>query len=222
MFDNIAGKYDLLNRVLSLGMDQRWRRHMIKRVLEDSPSTLVDVATGTADVAIQLAQKSPNLSIVGIDLSEEMLKKGQVKIDQKGLNERIQLQQGDSEHLNLSSNSCDAITVAFGVRNFENLQAGLKEMHRVLKTNGKVWVLEFSRPRIFPFKQLFNGYFKYVLPKIGQSGSNDPRAYDYLYESVQAFPDGADFVAEMEQAGFKKNSVNRLTLGICSLYCGVK
>ncbi len=222
MFDNIAPYYDLLNKVLSLGIDKSWRKKAIQQLEGDQPKVILDVATGTADVAIALAQKLQPEKVVGLDLSNEMLAVGQKKIDKQSLQNMISLQQGDSENLPFEDNTFDAITVAFGVRNFEHLERGLSEMQRVLKPGGKMVVLEFSQPRIFPFKQLFNLYFKYILPLIGRVTSKDPKAYKYLYESVQAFPDGQHFVSVLEKTGFKSNQCIPLSLGICSIYVGKK
>ncbi len=222
MFDNIAPYYDFLNRLLSLGIDKSWRRKAIQQLAADQPKVILDVATGTADVAIAMAHKLPVEKIVGLDLSNEMLVVGGKKINKANLQHIISLQQGDSENLPFEDNTFEAITVAFGVRNFENLERGLSEMQRVLKPGGKVVVLEFSRPRIFPFKQLFNLYFKYILPLIGRVTSKDPKAYKYLYESVQAFPDGLQFVNVLDKTGFKSNQCIPLSLGICSIYVGEK
>ena len=224
MFDNIAKHYDFLNHFLSLGIDKIWRRKMINELVEINPKRILDVATGTADVAINTIKqlKIKDLKIVGIDISNEMLNVGRKKLVTEGVNEAIELQLADSENLPFQNNNFDAVTVAYGVRNFENLERGLAEMHRVLNANGKIVVLEFSRPRIFPFRQLFNFYFKNILPTIGKLTSKDARAYSYLYESVQAFPDGDDFLTVLNKVGFKNTSCTTLTLGICSLYVGYK
>lgn len=222
MFDNIAPYYDLLNRLLSLGIDKIWRRKAIALLAEDNPQTVLDIATGTADLALEVARQLNPKSIVGLDISNEMLDIGRKKIAKKQLENLIRLQQGDSENLPFEDNTFDALTVAFGVRNFEHLKLGLAEMYRVLKPGGKVIILEFSRPTIFPFKQLFNGYFKYILPNIGKLTSKDPKAYQYLYESVQAFPEGTEFVNILDFIGFKSNQCKRLSLGICSIYYGYK
>ena len=224
MFDNIAKHYDFLNHFLSLGIDKIWRRKMIAELVEMQPKRILDVATGTADVAINTIKqlKIKDLKIVGVDISNEMLNVGRKKLVTEGVNDVIELQLGDSENLPFQNNNFDAVTVAYGVRNFENLERGLAEMHRVLNTNGKIVVLEFSRPRIFPFRQLFNFYFKNILPTIGKLTSKDARAYSYLYESVQAFPDGDDFLTVLNKVGFKNTSCTTLTLGICSLYVGYK
>lgn len=223
MFDNIAPYYDFLNHFLSLGIDKIWRKKAISILQEDAPKYILDVATGTADVALETVKRVPEVDkIIGIDISNEMLEVGRQKIKKRQLTETIELQQGDSENLPFEDNTFDAITVAFGVRNFEHLEKGLQEMNRVLKPNGKLVVLEFSKPRIFPFRQLFNAYFKYLLPTIGKIKSKDPRAYQYLYESVQVFPDGKDFVRILEKTGYKSNQWKSLSLGICAIYTGRK
>lgn len=224
MFDNIAGKYDFLNHFLSLNMDKMWRRKMISELDSVQPKTVLDVATGTADVAINTIKqlKINDLHIEGVDISAEMLNVGRKKIQNEGLSEKIVLTLGDSEQLPYQDNKFDALTVAFGVRNFENLERGLQEMHRVLRKGGKVVVLEFSKPTGFPFKQLYNFYFKNILPLIGKLTSQDNRAYTYLYESVQAFPDGENFITVLNKIGFKDTQCKPLTLGICSIYVGYK
>lgn len=222
MFDNIAPSYDLLNRLLSLGIDRSWRKKAIRLLDPAKAKTVLDVATGTADVAIEIARQLKPEKIIGVDIAQQMLEIGREKVSKRGLAEVIELQLGDSENLPFESNTFDAITVAFGVRNFEDLGKGLSEMQRVLKPGGKLVVLEFSRPRIFPFKQLFNLYFRYLLPLIGRLTSKDPKAYSYLYESVQAFPDRENFVTELGKAGFTEASYRPLTLGICSIYSASK
>ena len=222
MFDNIAPYYDFLNRFLSLGIDTIWRKKAIQQIRQDKPQVILDIATGTADVAIEMAKSLDAEKITGLDLSNEMLEIGRKKVKKRNLQTVIELIQGDSENLPFEDNTFDAITVAFGVRNFENLEAGLSEMQRVLKPDGKLVVLEFSRPTLFPFKQLFNLYFKYILPQIGRLTSKDPKAYKYLYESVQAFPDGDNFLKILEKTGFNSNQCIPLTLGICSIYTGQK
>lgn len=222
MFNKIAPYYDFLNRLLSLGIDTIWRKKAIDQLKNEQPKFILDVATGTADVALETVKRLHPDKIIGIDISTEMLEIGRKKISKRGLDTVITLQEGDSENLPFADNTFDAITVAFGVRNFENLEKGLLEMRRVLKTNGKLVVLEFSKPSIFPIKQLFNLYFKYLLPLIGRLTSKDPRAYQYLYESVQAFPDGNDFVNILSKTGYKSNQCIPLTLGICSIYSGQK
>lgn len=218
MFDNIAPRYDLLNRVLSLGIDRSWRKRAIRRLRDGQPQEILDVATGTGDLAIEVARRLQPRRVVGLDISREMLHVGRQKIARQNLQDTIEMVHGDSENIDFPDNTFDAITVAFGVRNFENLSAGLREMQRVLKPGGKLVVLEFSRPYSFPFKQLFQLYFKYILPQIGKLASRDASAYGYLYRSVQAFPEGQDFVQILLETGFKSSQCTPLTLGVCSLY----
>jgi len=222
MFDNIAPYYDFLNRLLSLRMDVLWRRKAIGMIKNKQAESILDVATGTADLTVEINRQLKPKQIIGMDLSNEMLEVGRKKIAKKGLDNLIRLDQGDSENLQYEDNTFDVATAAFGVRNFEDLSTGLKEINRVLKKNGQIVVLEFSRPTIFPFKQLFNLYFKYVLPLIGKVTSKDPKAYQYLYESVQAFPDGEDFLDVLKETGFNSNQCKKLSLGICSIYTGFK
>lgn len=218
MFDKIAPRYDFLNRVLSLGIDVWWRKRALRYLKGRPAAELLDVATGTADVAIMAARMLGSERIVGVDIANQMLELGREKIRQAGLDAVIRLETGDSEALHFSDASFDAVTVAFGVRNFENLEKGLSEMRRVLRPGGRLVILEFSRPRLFPIKQLYNGYFKYVLPLIGRLTSRDIRAYTYLFESVQAFPEGADFLTILSKTGYQNAQCERLTLGICSIY----
>jgi demethylmenaquinone methyltransferase / 2-methoxy-6-polyprenyl-1,4-benzoquinol methylase len=222
MFDNVAGTYDVLNRLLSLRIDVYWRKFAIRLLKNDNPQNVLDVATGTADVALETYRQLAPQSITGLDLSALMLEVGKTKIAKLGLTQKIAMVQGDSENLPFADNNFDAITVAYGVRNFENLERGLQEMLRVLQPNKKLVVIEFSRPRIFPVKQLFNLYFRYILPTIGRIASRDARAYTYLYESVQAFPDGQDFLNIMQGCGFRETVWHPLTFGICSVYVGTK
>ncbi|MBL7805154.1 MAG: bifunctional demethylmenaquinone methyltransferase/2-methoxy-6-polyprenyl-1,4-benzoquinol methylase UbiE [Saprospiraceae bacterium] len=222
MFDNIAPKYDLLNRVLSLGIDVQWRKKALNYLRDLAPQTLLDVATGTADVAIMAARRLAPKQIIGIDIANQMLDFGREKIVKAGLQDTISLETGDSENLRFADDSFDAVTVAFGVRNFENLEKGLSEMRRVLRPGGRVVILEFSKPGIFPIKQLYNSYFKYVLPMIGRLTSRDVRAYTYLFESVQAFPEGQDFLNILSKTGYQNPQCERLTLGICSIYIAEK
>jgi demethylmenaquinone methyltransferase / 2-methoxy-6-polyprenyl-1,4-benzoquinol methylase len=224
MFDNIAKNYDFLNHFLSLGIDKIWRRKMIAELVSTQPNYILDVATGTGDVAINTIKqlKIKDLHIVGLDISPEMLNIGKKKIITEGMSGTIEMMVGDSENLPFENNKFDAITVAYGVRNFENLEQGLSEMLRVLKPNGKLVVLEFSKPNGFPFKQLFNFYFKNILPTIGKLTSKDNRAYAYLYESVQSFPDGTDFLNVLSKTGFKNTQCTPLTLGISSIYTAYK
>lgn len=222
MFNNIAPYYDLLNRVLSLGIDKSWRKKMIRQLQNIPHHQILDVATGTADVAIAMGKKLQPQRIIGLDIAVEMLDIGRKKIQQEGLSNTIHLMSGDAEDLPFEDNTFDVITVAFGVRNFEHLEKGLAEMLRVLRTGGKLVVLEFSKPQIFPLKQLFQFYFKYILPFIGKWTSKDPKAYRYLYESVQAFPDRKDFLDLLSKTGFVGTQQQALTFGISSIYLGYK
>lgn len=222
MFDRIAPRYDLLNRVLSLGIDVWWRKRAIGYLKPAQPAVILDVATGTADVAILLAKILKPRQVIGIDIANQMLELGRGKIAAQGLSEVISLETGDSERLRFSDASFDAVTVAFGVRNFENLEKGLSEMCRVLRPGGRVVILEFSKPHIFPIKQCYNAYFKYVLPLIGRLTSRDMRAYTYLFESVQVFPEGSQFTEILTKTGFQNPICERLTLGICSIYTATK
>ena len=222
MFNNIARRYDFLNHFLSLGIDKIWRRKAIK-MLEGISSNpiLLDVASGTGDLAIAALKLNPK-QIIGIDISEEMLRFGMEKIKRKNLDQIIELQKGDSENLEFENELFDGITVAFGVRNFENLSKGLSEMYRVLKPEGMVAILEFSKPKSFPIKQLYNFYFKSVLPFIGKIVSKDNSAYTYLPESVNRFPERKLFIDEMEKVGFKNCNYMQLSFGIASIYSAKK
>lgn len=223
MFDAIAPKYDFLNRVLSLGIDRQWRRRAVKmagRALQRSPHRILDVATGTADLAIEALKLGPE-EVIGVDIAEEMLAVGREKLKARHLDHRIILRRGDAENLDFENGTFDIVLVAFGVRNFENLGRGLEELHRVLRPGGALVVLEFSRPRDFPMKQLYGFYSSQILPRVGRAVSGDSGAYDYLPESIQAFPDGEDFLAEMRHAGFGGLKQKRLTFGVASLYRGI-
>lgn len=222
MFDNIARRYDFLNRFLSLGIDVYWRKRAIRQLRKDRPGQVLDVATGTADVALEIYRQLKPAKITGVDISENMLAIGREKILRKGLEEVITLENGDSENLRFADHSFDAATVAFGVRNFESLRKGLKEMNRVIRPGGKIVILEFSRPTVFPFKQLFQFYFRYILPVIGRITSRDPKAYKYLFESVQAFPQGQAFLDLLSETDFKNGKCIPLTLGVCSIYIAEK
>lgn len=221
MFDSISGNYDFLNHFLSLGIDIRWRKKAINLLADGKPKIILDVATGTGDFAVETLKLNPE-QVIGVDISEGMLEVGRKKMKARGYEHKIDLRLGDSENLPFEENKFDAVIVAFGVRNFENLEKGLSEMHRVLKPGGRMVVLEFSKPRAFPFKQLYNFYFNFILPKIGRLISRDPAAYTYLPESVQAFPDGDDFTSILKRLGFNQTSCKPLTFGISSLYTGIK
>lgn len=221
MFDNISHKYDFLNHFLSLGIDIYWRKKAIKLLSSAKPKYILDIATGTGDFAIEALKLAPD-KVIGVDISAGMLKYGNEKIVKLGLQHKIELILGDSEKLPFDDNTFDAITVSFGVRNFENLEKGLSDMFRVLKPGGKALVLEFSKPQSFPMKQLYNFYFKNILPVLGKMFSKDNTAYTYLPESVNAFPDGEDFLKVFENSGFKKTKCIPLTFGISSIYIGEK
>ena len=221
MFDNISPKYDLLNHLLSGGVDIYWRKKAIKLLRNQQPKVILDIASGTGDFAIEALSLHPQ-KIIGVDISEGMLAVGREKINKLGKQDIITLQSGDSESLTFTDNYFDAVIVSFGVRNFQNLLAGLTEMNRVMKSDGTCVVVEFSKPRSFPFKQLYNFYFKYILPLIGKTVSKDSSAYTYLPESVQAFPDGEAFLEIFKKAGFKNTKCISLTFGICSIYIGQK
>lgn len=221
MFNNISGKYDFLNHFLSLGIDILWRKKAIKLLKKDQPKLILDIATGTGDFAIEALALNPD-KVIGVDISEGMLEMGRKKMKKKGLDDKIELQLGDSEGLLFEDNKFDAIIVSFGVRNFENLEKGLGDMLRVLKKGGKVVILEFSRPAKFPFKQIYNFYFRSILPKIGKLISKDSAAYTYLPESVNAFPDGQNFLDVLEKVGFKNTECKPLTFGVSSIYTGIK
>src|SRR5690606_23388793 len=197
MLDTISARYDLLNHLLSLGMDRSWRRKAIRMVRDDKPKYILDVATGTGDFAIQALTLNPD-KVIGIDISEGMLSKGRAKLAERKLGERIELLKGDSENIPFEENKFDAVTVAFGVRNFENLERGLQEIHRVLRPGGRLTILAFSGARMFPFRQIFNFYFRFILPQIGSLVSKDRSAYRYLPESVMEFPAGERFTTILE------------------------
>lgn len=222
MFDSIAPKYDLLNHTLSLNIDKIWRRKVARIVAKSNHDTVLDVATGTCDLAIAVTRKAQPKSVCGIDLSEEMLNVGRQKVLKANLSDIIKVQKGDAEKLPFADNTFDAITVAFGVRNFENLEAGLREMLRVLKPGGTCVVLEFTMPAAFPVKQLYNFYFRHILPLIGRLVSSHKSAYTYLPESVKAFPQRTDFVQIMESCGYSSARFRSLSLGIAAIYVGSK
>lgn len=221
MFNSISGKYDFLNHFLSLGIDILWRKKAVKLLEKDQPKTLLDIATGTGDFAIEALKLQPE-KVIGVDISEGMLEVGREKLKKKKLDHIIDLQLGDSEKLLFDNNIFDAVIVSFGVRNFENLEMGVADMYRVLKPGGKTVILEFSKPTKFPFKNIYNFYFKSILPKIGRLVSKDQAAYTYLPESVQAFPDGSGFLSVLNKVGFKNTRCKPLTFGISSIYIGEK
>lgn len=221
MFDNIAPKYDFLNHFLSLGIDKLWRKKAIRILSGYKSDYLLDVATGTGDFAIAASKLNPK-KIIGFDLSEQMLQVGRTKVARLGLGEVIEFKKGDSEAMPFENGQFDAITVAFGIRNFENLNTGLKEFVRVLKPDGVVIILEFSKPKYFPMKQLYLFYFFGILPLIGRLVSKDSSAYSYLPESVMAFPDDQKFLSILQNAGFSRTRQKRLTFGIATIYIAQK
>lgn len=221
MFDNISPKYDLLNRLLSAGIDVSWRKKAIDQLVAMKPQKMLDVATGTGDLAIEASRLKPQ-EIIGIDISEGMLSFGKEKMKKLGLDHMIHLEVGDSERIQFDDNTFDAVTVSFGVRNFENLEKGLSEILRVLKPGGKLVVLEFSKPTTFPIKQLFGFYSRFILPTIGKMISKDQSAYTYLPESVEAFPEGKNFLNILNKVGYTESTQKKLTFGISSIYTGIK
>lgn len=222
MFDNIAPKYDFLNQLLSLGIHKGWRRKSVKLLIPYSPKMMLDVATGTGDFAIEANKRLNPEKIIGVDISEGMMKFGREKLKKLDLDSKIELHLGDSENLPFKDGTFDAITVGFGVRNFETLEKGMAGMFRVLKPGGMLVILEFSKPRKFPIKQFYNFYFHYLTPFIGKIFSKDNRAYTYLPESVDAFPDGENFLNIMKKTGFSATSWQPLSFGIASIYTGRK
>lgn len=221
MFDNISGSYDQLNHILSLNIDKGWRKKAVNLLRPYKPSMLLDVATGTADFAVELNKLNPE-QVKGIDISAGMLDVGKQKIRKLNLSDRIFLELGDAEQMDFPDELFEGVTVAFGVRNFENLKKGLTEIKRVLKPGYPAVILEFSQPRDFPWKQLCAFYYRTVLPTVGKSISKDSRAYTYLPESVKAFPEGQDFVNILKEVGFSKVEEHRLTFGIATIYVAEK
>lgn len=221
MFDNISERYDFLNHMLSLSIDKGWRKKVVKMAAAENPNHILDVATGTADLAIALTKANPK-KIVGLDISQGMLDVGAKKIRDRKLDQLISLQKGDSEDLPFEDNIFDVVTVAFGVRNFEDLKKGLSEIHRVLKPGGQILVLEFSQPTGFPFKQVYTFYFKNILPGLGKLISKDSSAYTYLPESVGAFPFGKEFTGILEEVGFTATNFKPVTFGVATIYQGKK
>ncbi len=221
MFDKVSTNYDFLNRVLTFGIDINWRKRVVKAVAENNPKQLLDIATGTGDFAIMLTNLNPE-KVIGLDISQGMLDKGIEKIKNKKLESLIDMIQGDSENMPFKDNTFDAITVGFGVRNFENLNKGLQEIYRVLKPGGILAILETSQPEKFPMKQLFKFYSKYIIPTIGGLFSKDKSAYSYLPESAAAFPYGKNFNNILQKNGFNNATNKPLTFGIASMYTAKK
>ena len=222
MFNNISKTYDFLNHFLSLGIDIIWRKKAINMLKVDKPEKVLDVATGTGDFAFEAIRILKPEKVVGVDISRGMLDIAEEKIRKRNLQQQFEVRMGDSEKLLFEDNSFDAVTSAFGVRNFENLEKGLAEMLRVLRPGGRIVILEFSKPKVFPVKQLYHFYFKYITPFIGRVFSKDSSAYTYLPESVAVFPEGQDFTALMRKVGYQDTKNRILTFGICSIYTGIK
>ena len=222
MFDRISPKYDALNHLLSLNIDKVWRRKAAKVVAKNHPKTILDLATGTADLAIALAKYNPQANIVGMDIAEKMLAIGEEKVKRSNLDGQIELLHGDAAALPFNDNSFDAVTVAFGVRNFEELSMGLSEISRVLKSEGQAFILEFSMPQRFPVKQLYRLYFKYLLPFFGRIVSKDRSAYSYLPDSVERFPAPGAFLEMLAQHNLKNGHAQPMTFGIATLYATIK
>ena len=222
MFDNISSNYDFLNHFLSFGIDHFWRRKTIRLMQAKNPKVILDVATGTGDLAFAAYKKLYPDKIIGLDLSNGMLEVGRNKIKKKKLENKLEFVQGDSENLPFEDNFFDSVMVSFGVRNFENLNMGLKEIFRVIKPGGNIFVLEFSKPKKFPIKQLFGFYSKAILPILGSFFSEDKSAYHYLPASVDAFPEGNNFTNELDKVGFLNSSYKTLTGGISSIYIAEK
>ena len=221
MFNNISKRYDFLNHFLSLGIDKIWRKKAIKKLREVKPERMLDIATGTGDFAIAALKLNPK-EVIGVDISQGMLNVGIEKMKNKGYDNVIKMQLGDSENLPFETGYFDALTVGFGVRNYENLEKGLADMLRVLRPEGKAIILEFSKPKKFPIKQLFGFYSKHLIPFFGKIISKDKRAYAYLPESVAAFPEGEDFKEIMKKIGYKNVESQLVSGGIATIYSGIK
>ena len=220
MFDHIAPKYDRLNQILSLGIHHSWRRKAVDELVKIKPAYLLDLATGTGDFAVASLRANP-VKITAADISEGMMSLGRKKIANAGLENKISFVRGDAEQLPFETSCFDAITIAFGVRNFQNLEAGLTDMLRVLKPGGTVVILEFSKPQGW-FKPFYGFYFKFILPLVGRLVSRDTAAYTYLPASVNAFPQGEEFMSRMRACGYSAVSQNRLTFGVATIYTGKK
>lgn len=221
MFNNISGKYDFLNHFLSMGIDHIWRRKAVNQLKEVSPKKILDLATGTGDFALALLKLNPD-QIIGMDISSGMLEVGKKKMIYKKVDHIISMQMGDSEGMPFEDGYFDGLTVGFGVRNYENLEKGLSEMLRVLRPGGKAVILEFSKPKSFPIKQLFGFYSKRVIPVLGKTISKDSKAYEYLPESVAAFPEGEDFMNILKKVGYQKVSSKKVSGGIATIYMGYR
>ena len=222
MFDRIAPSYDKLNHLLSVGIDRSWRRRTAKRVSRHAPHDIADIAAGTGDLSIALARRMPDAQIVGVDLSEEMLAIGREKIRHRHLDSHITLQQGDGENLPFEDSSFDAVTIAFGIRNFADREAGLREALRILRPGGHLYILEFSMPKNKLFAPIYKLYFRNAVPAIGKFISKDVNAYDYLPNSVEQFPEKLLFLQKMTRSGFAECRMKNFLFGVTILYEGVK
>ncbi|MBQ9656686.1 MAG: bifunctional demethylmenaquinone methyltransferase/2-methoxy-6-polyprenyl-1,4-benzoquinol methylase UbiE [Prevotella sp.] len=222
MFDNIAPTYDRLNHRLSWNIDRYWRRKAIDRLVPHRPKTILDIATGTGDFAIQAAQAMPGVTVTGADISEGMMKIGAQKVEQAGLSQQVHFQREDCMQLSFADDTFDAVTAAFGIRNFANLDRGLSEMCRVLKPGGRLVIVELTTPVRFPMRQLFHVYSHTVLPLYGRLISHDTSAYSYLTRTIEAFPQGERMMDILQKAGFAEANFQRLTFGICTLYYSTK
>ena len=222
MFDNIASTYDTLNHRLSWNIDRYWRKKAIRRLAAYAPKKILDIATGTGDFAIQACQQLPEVQITAVDISEGMMQVGRQKVKEKGLQQHIRFEREDCTALSYPDNTFDAITTAFGIRNFASLDKGLEEMCRVLRPGGQLCILELTQPMSFPMRQLFHIYSHTVLPLYGRLISKDTEAYSYLTKTIEAFPQGERMMNILRQAGFRETAFQRLTLGICTLYFATK
>ena len=222
MFDNIASTYDTLNHRLSWNIDKSWRKKAIRRLAPVSPKTILDIATGTGDFAIMSAKMLLPKTLIGADISDKMMEIGRQKVKEEGLEGIISFQKEDCLNLTFPSNTFDAVTAAFGIRNFQDLEKGLGEMYRVLKKGGHLCIIELTTPISFPMKQLFKIYSKVVLPFYGRLISKDSSAYDYLNKTIAAFPQGETMMNILQSAGFTNTSFTRLTFGICTMYIAEK
>ena len=221
MFDKISKKYDFLNHFLSLGLDIYWRNQLVNHVKKQQPKNILDVATGTCDLAIALIKAKPN-EIIGLDISKKMLEIGSEKLIKKSLNHIIKLQLGDSEKLPFKQDEFDAVTISFGLRNFENVEKSLSEIHRVLKPKGKLYILEFSKPKMFIFKKIYKFYFYYIIPKLAKLFSEDGNAYNYLPKSVDTFPYGFELKKIIKNSGYINVKSYSLSMEVSSIYIAVK
>ncbi len=221
MFDNVSSNYDFLNRLLTFGIDVSWRKKVVKMVADQNAKIIMDIATGTGDLAIMLANINPE-KVIGLDISQGMLDVGKKKVEQLNLTDKVEMVIGDSENLTFADNTFDAITVGFGVRNFEDLEKGLGEIYRVLKPKGTFVVLETSQPTNFPVKQGFTFYSKYIIPTVGKIFSKDKNAYQYLPESAAAFPYGEEFNNILLKTGFNTSKVYPQTFGAATIYQAFK